>query len=100
MKISAVGVLSLISVALSGVPVWAGPVGLERTLTIEQQIAINQLEARREQIGRQMPEPPKAAPIGRWMSKRIQLDDLINRLKSGQQVAPEEIDQALQATNR
>ncbi len=100
MKISAVGVLTLISVAISAAPVWAAPVGLDRTLTIEQQIALNQLEAKREHIVRQMPEPPKAGPIGRWISKRMQLDDLINRIKSGQQVAPEEIDQALQAPNR
>jgi hypothetical protein len=100
MKISAIGVLSLISFSISAEPVWAGPVGLERSLTIEQEIALHQLEARREQVGRQMPEPPKGGPVGRWMTKRIQLDDLINRLKSGQQVALEEIDQALQATNR
>ena len=42
-----------------------------------------------------MPMPPKGPPLGRWMSKRAELDDLINRLKNGQQVAPEEIDRAL-----
>jgi hypothetical protein len=99
MKVRTIGVLSLVGLAASITPIWAGPVRPEPTLTIEQQITLNHLEARREQIGRQIPEPPKAAPIGRWLSKRMQLDELINRLKSGQPVAPDEIDQALQPTN-
>jgi len=35
----------------------------------------------------------------RYMDERTQLQDLINRIQSGQPVSPEEIDQALQPTN-
>lgn len=95
MKAMAIGAISLAAVIAASVPTLAGPVGVGRTLTTEQQITLSQLETRKEQVDRQMPVPPKGPPLGRWMSKRIQLDDLINRLKNGQQVAPEEIDRAL-----
>jgi hypothetical protein len=35
----------------------------------------------------------------RYMDKHAQLQDLINRIQSGQPVSPDEIDQALQPTN-
>ena len=95
MKAIAISAISLALLIAATVPTLAGPVGVGRTLTTEQQITLSQLETRKEQVDRQMPEPPKGPPLGRWMSKRVQLDDLINRLKNGQQVAPEEIDSAL-----
>lgn len=95
MKAIRLGAISLGVLIGASVPTFAGPVGVGRTLTTEQQITLSQLETRKEQVDRQMPVPPKGPPLGRWMSKRIQLDDLINRLKNGQQVASEEIDRAL-----
>ncbi|MBF6570772.1 MAG: hypothetical protein IVW54_18045 [Candidatus Binataceae bacterium] len=95
MKTIAIGTIVLGALISATAPAFAGPVGVGRTATAERQVTLSQLEARREQVGQQMPEPPKGAALGRWMSKRIQLDDLINRLKNGQQVAPEEIDRAL-----
>ena len=95
MKAIAISAISLDVLIAATVPTFAGPMGVGRTLTTEQQITLSQLEARKEQVDRQMPMPPKGPPLGRWMSKRAELDDLINRLKNGQQVAPQEIDRAL-----
>lgn len=95
MKVTTISTISLAVLIAAAVPTFAGPVGVGRTLTTEQQITLSQLETRKEQVDRQMPVPPKGPPLGRWVSKRAQLDDLINRLKNGQQVAPEEIDRAL-----
>ena len=95
MKAISIGAISLGVLISASVPTFAGPVGVGRTLTTEQQITLSQLETRKDQVDHQMPVPPKGPPMGRWMSKRVQLDDLINRLKNGQQVAPEEIDRAL-----
>jgi len=95
MKTIAIGTIALGALISATAPALAGPIGIGRTATAEQQLTLSQLEARREQVGQQMPMPPKGPPMGRWMSKRIQLDDLINRLKNGQQLAPEDIDQAL-----
>jgi hypothetical protein len=47
-----------------------------------------------------MPEPPKGPSMARWMDKRSQLQDLINRIQSGQPVSPDEIDPLLQPTYR
>jgi hypothetical protein len=95
MKVRGIGVLAVVGVAVSMSPVWAGSVGVESALTATQQVTLNQVEARREQVGQDMPEPPKGAAIGRWLSKRVQLDDLIGRLKKGEAVSPKEIDQAM-----
>src|ERR1700736_1833520 len=96
MKIKAVGVASILAFGISVAPLWAGPVGVQRTLSADQrEMAVVQLEAQRQEFGRQMPEPPKAGAVGGWLAKRIQLDDLIDRLKGGQPVSPDEIDQAL-----
>lgn len=95
MKAIAISAISLgVLISATG-PTFAGPVGIGRTATAEQQVTLFQLEARKEQVDQQMPEPPKGVAMARWMSKRVQLDDLISRLKNGQQVAPEEIDRAL-----
>ena len=99
MKARVIGVLAVVGVVMSMSPVCAGPVGVEASLTPSQQVTLNQLEARREQVGQNMPEPPKGAAIGHGLAKRIQLDDLISRLKNGQPVSPQDIDQAMGRTN-
>jgi hypothetical protein len=99
MKIKALAVLSL--VAMSFTPVWAGPVGVQRNLSPDENATtLYQLEAKREQVDRQIPEPPKGPALVRWMGRRSQLEDLINRIQSGRPVSPEEIDQVLQPTYR
>jgi hypothetical protein len=101
MKARTISVLSLIGVAMSFTPVWAGPVGVQRNLSPDQKaVAVGQLQAKQEQVGRQLPEPPKGPALVRYMDKRSQLQDLINRIQSGQPVSPDEVDQALQPTYR
>ncbi len=101
MKVRTISVLSLVGVAMSFTPVWAGPVGVQRNLSPDQKaVAVWQLQAKQEQVGRQLPEPPKGPALVRYMAKRSQLQDLINRIQSGQPVSPDEIDQALQPTYR
>jgi len=73
---------------------------VQRNLSPDQRaVAIQQLQAKQEQVGRQLPEPPKGPALVRYMDKRSQLQDLIKRIQNGQPVAPDEIDQALQQTN-
>jgi hypothetical protein len=101
MKIRALAVLSIISVAMSFTPVWAGPVGVQRNLSRDERaIVLGQLQLKELQVGRQLPEPPKGPALARYMDKRSHLQDLINRIQSGQPVSPDEIDQALQPTYR
>src|SRR6266446_7252048 len=96
MKIRALAVLSVVCVAMSFTPVWAGPVGVQRNLSPDQRaVAVWQLQAKQEHVGRQLPEPPKGPALVQYMDKRSQLQDLINRIQSGQPVSPDEVDQAL-----
>ncbi len=103
MKVKTIGVLSLVGLAMSAGPIWAGPVGVQRSLSPDQQTAaVGQLETQREQVARAMQVPPqnKGPALIRNMDQYSKLNDLINRLQSGQPVAPDEIDQALQPTLR
>jgi hypothetical protein len=72
----------------------------QRNLSPETTIALGQLEIKQKQLGQQLPEPPKGPALVRYMAKRSQLQDLINRIQSGQPVSPDEIDQVLQPTYR
>ena len=102
MKISTIGVLSLVGVAIS-TPLWAGPVGVQRSLTPDQQTAaVTELQAKKEQVSRAMLMPPynKGPILIHNMDRVSKLDDLINRLQTGQPVSPDEIDQQLQAPLR
>jgi hypothetical protein len=100
MKISTIGVLSVVGVAIS-TPLWAGPVGIQRSLTPDQQtLAISELQAKKSQVARQMPVPPKGPAMARYLDRVSTLNDLIDRLQAGQSVSPDEIDQALQGTVR
>lgn len=103
MKVRTIGVLTLVSLAMSAGPIWAGPVGVQRGLSPDQQTAsVAQLETQRAQVARAMQVPPqnKGPALIRNMDQYSKLNDLINRLQSGQPVAPDEIDQALQPTLR
>ena len=46
------------------------------------------------------PNTTKGPALVRYLDKRSQLQDLINRIQSGQPVSPDEVDQALQPTYR
>ena len=103
MKVRTIGVLSLVGLAMSASRIWAGPVGVQRGLSPDQQTAaVEQLETQRAQVARAMQVPPqnKGPALIRNMDQSSKLNDLINRLQSGQPVTPDEIDQALQPTLR
>jgi hypothetical protein len=101
MKISVLGVLSVVCVATSVMSVWAGPVGVQRNLSpVERSIALERLQMKQKHLGRQLPEPPKGPALARYMDKRSRLQDLINRLQNGQPVSPDEIDPVLEPTYR
>ncbi len=103
MKVRTIGVLSLVGLAMSASPIWAGPVGVQRGLSPDQQTAaVEQLETQRAQVARAMQVPPqnKGPALIRNMDQYSKLNDLISRLQSGQPVAPDEIDQAMQPTLR
>jgi hypothetical protein len=102
MKVRTIGVLSIVGLAISITPIWAGPVGAQRSAASDQQtVAVRQLESQRDQVARamQVPSENKGPALIQNMERTSRLDNLINRLKSGQPVAPAEIDQALQPTN-
>jgi hypothetical protein len=101
MKITILSVLLIVCVAVSITSAWAGPVGMQRNVSpVEGSIALDRLRIEQKLVGQQMPEPPKGPAMVRWMDKRSQLQELINRLQSGQPVSPDEIDQTLQPTYR
>jgi hypothetical protein len=101
MKVRTIGVLSVVGIAMSITPIWAGPVGIQRTASPDQQPAtLAQLEAKQEQVSLKASSPNAKGPLlVRYMDKQAQLQDLIDRIQSGQPVSPDEIDQALQPTN-
>jgi hypothetical protein len=103
MRITTIGALSLIGLTVSIAPVGAGSVGVQRNLSSNQQAAaVTQLEAQRGQVAREMITPPynKGPLLIHNMDRASRLDDLINRVQSGQPVSPEEIDQAQQPISR
>lgn len=101
MKIRIVSILALSVFALSTGPLWAGPVGIQRNWSPnEQSAAVVALEAKRDQIGQQMPEPPKGPELARYVTRLDRLNEPINRIQSGQPVSADEIDQQLQAPSR
>ena len=85
------------------IPVWAGPVGMARTAPEPQAISaqtqvdpelISQLQEASDDAVREGRTGNKNNPV--FGQKAAQINDLIERLKSGQKVDPSEIDQALQ----
>lgn len=102
MKVKNVGVLSLIGVAISITSAFAGPVGVQRTSSANQQAAlVAQLDAKRQECWREAQLSHAKGPLlVRHMNRQRQLNDLINRIQGGEAVSPAEIDQALQPTIR
>jgi hypothetical protein len=95
MRIRTIGVLSLFGLAMSAGPLWAGPVGVERRLSPDEQTAlVSQLEAQQHQVARAMQVPPqnKGPALISNIDRYSKLSDLITRLQSGQHVAPDEVD--------
>ena len=100
--------LSMISaatalVAALAVPAWAEPVGV-RPIAPEAQTSPVQTRVNPGLLARLQEASDKAIRDGRngnknnpaFGQKSAQIDDLIERLKSGQHVDPSEIDEALQ----
>ena len=102
MKVRTIGILSFLGVAIS-TPVWAGPVGVQRSLTPDQQAAaVSELRAKKDQVSRFMLTPPfnRGPVLIHNMDRVSKLNDLINRLQTGQPVSPNEINEQLQAPLR
>jgi hypothetical protein len=74
---------------------------MQRSVFSDQQSAtLAQLETKQEQVSLKASGPNAKGPLlVRYMDRQAQLQDLINRIQSGQPVSPDEIDQALQPTN-
>jgi hypothetical protein len=93
--------------ATFAIPAWAGPVGIERTAP-EAQANTAQTQVSPELIAKLQEASEEAAKAGRYggiknnpgnpayLKKSAQINDLIERLKSGQKVDPSEIDQAFE----
>jgi hypothetical protein len=100
MKIRTVGVLSIASLAMSVMPLWAGPVGVQRSPSAEQQAGeVAYLQSIKDQQAREAMANPgtvKGPLLVRYMNKQAQLQDLINRIQRREQISPYEIDEALQ----
>ena len=85
------------------IPAWAGPVGLGRTAP-EAQASTAQTQVNPELLSQLQEASDDAVREGRtgnknnlaFGQKSAQIDDLIERLKSGQKVDPAEIDQAFE----
>jgi hypothetical protein len=88
--------------ATLAVPAWAGTAGMGRTSETQASAAQNQvnpgliarLQEASEDAVREGREGNKNNPA--FGQKAYQINELIDRLKSGQQVDPSEIDRALQ----
>jgi hypothetical protein len=75
-------------------PAFAGPVGVARPAPAGQ--TLERLAQARTRVIRDSSKPNVRGPLlVRYMTNKGQLDDLIARIKSGQQVSPEEVEQAL-----
>jgi hypothetical protein len=85
------------------IPAWAGPVGMGRTAP-EAQANTAQTQVNPELIAQLQEASDDAVREGRtgnknnpvFGQKSAQINDLIERLKSGQKVDPSEIDQAFE----
>jgi hypothetical protein len=97
--ISAAAVLA----TMFAIPAWAGPVGMGRT-SPETQANMAQTQVNPELIAQLQEASDQAVREGRtgnknnpvFGQKSAQINDLIERLKSGQKVDPAEIDQAFE----
>ena len=96
---------AIVLAAMFAITAWAGPVGMERTAP-EAQANTAQTQVNPELIAKLQEASEEAARAGRhggsknnpgnpaYLKKSAQINDLIERLKRGQNVDPSEIDQA------
>jgi hypothetical protein len=94
-KLSTIFAAGTVALTLSS-PVLAGSVGISRSSTAVQPNAqtIAQLEHASEATQREAREGNKNNPA--FAQKSYEIDQLVQRMQSGQQVAQEQVDQALQ----
>ncbi len=100
--LSMISVAAVLAASLS-VPVWAGPAGMARTAP-EAQASASQTQVSPELIANLQEASEEALREGRngnknnavFEQKSAQINDLIERLKSGQNVDPAEIDRAFE----
>ncbi len=102
MRIRTISTISLVGLAALVAEALAGPVGIQRSSNPDRQSgSIDDLDTMREDLSRQEAvENAKGPLLIRYMEKRAKLDDLITRLKSSQQTAPEEIPSSLDSEQR
>jgi hypothetical protein len=89
-KLSTIFAAGTVALTLS-TPVLAGSVGISRSYAAQ---TIAQLEQASEAAHREAREGNKNNPT--FAQKSYEIDQLVQRMKSGQQVAQERVDQALQ----
>jgi hypothetical protein len=101
-RLSAISAVALLATTFA-IPVWAGPVGMGRTApeaqastgqTLVNPELISQLQEASDDAVREGRTGNKNNPV--FGQKSAQINDLIERLKSGQKVDPSEIDQAFE----
>jgi hypothetical protein len=99
-KLSTISAAAVLA-TMFAIPAWAGSVGMERT-SPEVQANTTQTQVNPELIAQLQEASAEAVREGRtgnknnpvFGQKSAQINDLIERLKSGQNVDPAEIDQA------
>ena len=95
--------VAAVMAATFAIPAWAGPVGVGRT-TPEAQTSFAQSQPNPMLIARLQDASEEALRNGRngnkntpvYLRKSAQINDLIERLQSGQKVDPAEVGQALE----
>ncbi len=94
-RLSTIFAAGTVALTLSS-PVLAGSVGISRSYAVVQPNAqtFAQLEQASEAARREAREGNKNNPA--FAQKSYEIDQLVQRTKSGQQVAQEQVDQALQ----
>lgn len=102
MKVRTFATVTVVGLATFAGPIWAGSAGIQRAPSSAEQAAmLAQLEAKREQASWEVLQHDSKGPLlVRRIDKYQQLNDLVNRIQSGQAVSPNEIDEALQPTTR
>lgn len=102
MKVRTIATVTVVGLATFAGSIWAGPVGIQRApSSAEQATTLAQLEAKRERASWEVLQHDSKGPLlVRRIDKYQQLNDLVNRIQSGQAVSPDEIDEALQPTTR
>jgi hypothetical protein len=90
-------VLSLVLIVGLAAPAFAGPVGVSRTpVTTQNTQVIADLASAKGEAEHLARVAFKGDAAARYRMKAVEIDNLIERLNSGEQVSPDEIDHAMQ----